>query len=145
MVRICIREYMRAYTCNEERKYGDKPALLCCPTHTHTRTHTHTHTHTTEYSKDGWLISSTPTMFLCCAFCDTRAAKICVLTNDGRSVVGILRGFDQTTNLILEDSHERVYSTTVRTTTSSRPLHSHISRQKLMTCVYMHLRVSHLD
>lgn len=34
-----------------------------------------------------------------------------VITNDGRNIVGILRGFDQATNLILDESHERVYST----------------------------------
>jgi len=36
---------------------------------------------------------------------------ISVITNDGRHIVGILRGYDQTTNLILQDCHERVYST----------------------------------
>mmetsp|Transcript_10081 Transcript_10081/g.19000 ORF Transcript_10081/g.19000 Transcript_10081/m.19000 type:complete len:100 (-) Transcript_10081:200-499(-) len=36
---------------------------------------------------------------------------ISVITNDGRNVVGVLRGFDQTTNLILDECHERVYST----------------------------------
>ncbi|GAB2210850.1 hypothetical protein Droror1_Dr00016138 [Drosera rotundifolia] len=34
-----------------------------------------------------------------------------VITNDGRHKVGMLRGFDQATNLILDESHERVYST----------------------------------
>lgn len=38
---------------------------------------------------------------------------ISVITNDGRNIVGILKGFDQATNLILDESHERVYSTTV--------------------------------
>ena len=33
-----------------------------------------------------------------------------VITNDGRNIVGILKGFDQTINLILESCHERVYS-----------------------------------
>lgn len=33
-----------------------------------------------------------------------------VVTNDGRNIVGLLRGYDQNTNLILDDSHERVYS-----------------------------------
>ncbi|KAJ8559685.1 sm-like protein LSM8 [Lycium barbarum] len=37
--------------------------------------------------------------------------QISVITNDGRNIVGILRGFDQATNLILDESHERVYST----------------------------------
>mmetsp|Transcript_16671 Transcript_16671/g.22982 ORF Transcript_16671/g.22982 Transcript_16671/m.22982 type:complete len:100 (-) Transcript_16671:298-597(-) len=38
---------------------------------------------------------------------------ISVITNDGRNIVGVLRGFDQTTNLILDECHERVYSTKV--------------------------------
>eukprot|EP00808_Paulinella_micropora_P023203 g79882.t1 len=33
-----------------------------------------------------------------------------VITNDGRNIVGILRGFDQAINLIVEECHERVYS-----------------------------------
>ena len=37
-------------------------------------------------------------------------ARVHVLTNDGRHVVGTLRGFDQVTNVILEDCAERVYS-----------------------------------
>mmetsp|Transcript_24895 Transcript_24895/g.34854 ORF Transcript_24895/g.34854 Transcript_24895/m.34854 type:complete len:95 (+) Transcript_24895:95-379(+) len=35
---------------------------------------------------------------------------ISVITNDGRNIVGILRGFDQLTNVILDQCHERVYS-----------------------------------
>eukprot|EP00906_Rhabdomonas_costata_P006852 RCo009926 len=34
------------------------------------------------------------------------------LTNDGRHIVGTLRGFDQCVNLVLEESQERVYSAT---------------------------------
>ena len=33
-----------------------------------------------------------------------------IVTNDGRNIVGVLKGFDQTTNVILEDCNERVYS-----------------------------------
>ena len=33
-----------------------------------------------------------------------------VVTNDGRNIVGILKGFDQTTNVILDECHERVFS-----------------------------------
>ena len=33
-----------------------------------------------------------------------------VVTNDGRNIVGLLKGFDQTTNVILEDCNERVFS-----------------------------------
>ena len=36
--------------------------------------------------------------------------QISVITNDGRNIIGILRGFHQTTNLILEECFERVYS-----------------------------------
>jgi U6 snRNA-associated Sm-like protein LSm8 len=34
---------------------------------------------------------------------------VSVLTGDGRNIVGMLKGFDQTINLVLEGSHERVY------------------------------------
>ena len=37
---------------------------------------------------------------------------ISVITNDGRHIVGLLKGFDQTTNIILDECHERVYSST---------------------------------
>eukprot|EP00964_Phaeocystis_antarctica_P023716 scaffold13249_cov62-Phaeocystis_antarctica.AAC.5 len=33
-----------------------------------------------------------------------------VVTNDGRNIVGMLKGFDQTTNVILDECHERVFS-----------------------------------
>ncbi|XP_013416909.1 U6 snRNA-associated Sm-like protein LSm8 isoform X1 [Lingula anatina] len=35
---------------------------------------------------------------------------VSVITSDGRMIVGTLKGFDQTINLILDESHERVYS-----------------------------------
>jgi U6 snRNA-associated Sm-like protein LSm8 len=35
---------------------------------------------------------------------------VTVITNDGRNIVGKLRGFDQTINIILEHSHERIFS-----------------------------------
>ncbi|OUC48368.1 LSM domain protein [Trichinella nativa] len=35
---------------------------------------------------------------------------VSIITGDGRHIVGIMKGFDQTINLVLEDSHERVYS-----------------------------------
>ncbi|GFN90893.1 U6 snRNA-associated sm-like protein lsm8 [Plakobranchus ocellatus] len=34
-----------------------------------------------------------------------------IVTADGRVIVGTLKGFDQAINLILDESHERVYST----------------------------------
>jgi len=33
-----------------------------------------------------------------------------VITCDGRNIVGVLRGFDQTINLILAESYERILS-----------------------------------
>jgi len=35
---------------------------------------------------------------------------VSILTCDGRSIVGTLRGVDQVTNVILDECHERVYS-----------------------------------
>ena len=35
---------------------------------------------------------------------------VSVVTNDGRNLVGTLRGTDQTTNLILDECQERVFS-----------------------------------
>ncbi|KAI5701829.1 U6 snRNA-associated Sm-like protein LSm8 isoform X1 [Diaphorina citri] len=37
---------------------------------------------------------------------------VSIITADGRNFVGTLKGFDQTINIILDDSHERVYSPT---------------------------------
>mmetsp|Transcript_15922 Transcript_15922/g.28282 ORF Transcript_15922/g.28282 Transcript_15922/m.28282 type:complete len:99 (+) Transcript_15922:313-609(+) len=36
---------------------------------------------------------------------------ISVITNDGRNIIGILKGYDQTNNLVVDECHERVYST----------------------------------
>mmetsp|Transcript_26706 Transcript_26706/g.57942 ORF Transcript_26706/g.57942 Transcript_26706/m.57942 type:complete len:100 (-) Transcript_26706:358-657(-) len=36
--------------------------------------------------------------------------QVCVITCDGRSIVGIMAGDDQLQNLILKDASERVYS-----------------------------------
>ena len=35
---------------------------------------------------------------------------VSIVTNDGRNIVGIFKGYDQTLNVILEQSHERIYS-----------------------------------
>ena len=37
---------------------------------------------------------------------------VSVITADGRNFVGTLKGFDQTINVILDESHERVFSVT---------------------------------
>ena len=37
---------------------------------------------------------------------------VSIITADGRNFVGTLKGFDQTVNLILDDTHERVFSPT---------------------------------
>ena len=47
----------------------------------------------------------------CCTY---SAATIAVVTNDGRNIVGVLRGYDQATNMILDECHERVYSMQAR-------------------------------
>ncbi|KAJ2744817.1 hypothetical protein GGI20_002670 [Coemansia sp. BCRC 34301] len=36
--------------------------------------------------------------------------KVSVVMNDGRLVVGILRGLDQTTNIIIQSCEERIFS-----------------------------------
>ncbi|KAF4020240.1 hypothetical protein G4228_012019 [Cervus hanglu yarkandensis] len=38
------------------------------------------------------------------------SGTVAVITSDGRMIVGTLKGFDQTINLILDESHERVFS-----------------------------------
>jgi len=35
---------------------------------------------------------------------------VLVVSNDGRILVGVLKGFDQAVNLILDQCHERVFS-----------------------------------
>ncbi|KAK2722803.1 U6 snRNA-associated Sm-like protein LSm8 isoform X2 [Artemia franciscana] len=35
---------------------------------------------------------------------------VSVITSDGRNFVGTLKGFDQTINVVLEETHERVYN-----------------------------------
>ncbi|CAH0549028.1 unnamed protein product [Brassicogethes aeneus] len=37
---------------------------------------------------------------------------VSIITSDGRNFIGTLKGFDQTINIIIDESHERVYSTT---------------------------------
>lgn len=36
--------------------------------------------------------------------------SVSVITSDGKVLVGTLKGIDKTTNVILDDSHERVFS-----------------------------------
>lgn len=37
---------------------------------------------------------------------------VSVITNDGRHIVGVLKGYDNLVNLVLDQSHERIYSMT---------------------------------
>ncbi|KAJ1451510.1 hypothetical protein M885DRAFT_529544 [Pelagophyceae sp. CCMP2097] len=41
---------------------------------------------------------------------DLKDKQISIITCDGRNIVGQLRGYDQVTNLVLDECHERVYS-----------------------------------
>merc|ERR1712061_943984 len=34
---------------------------------------------------------------------------VSIITNDGRQIVGILCGFDQMTNIVIKQCHERIY------------------------------------
>ncbi|XP_009874497.1 PREDICTED: LSM8 homolog, U6 small nuclear RNA associated, partial [Apaloderma vittatum] len=43
-------------------------------------------------------------------FLNKLSGTVAVITSDGRMIVGTLKGFDQTINLILDESHERVFS-----------------------------------
>ncbi|KAI8451261.1 hypothetical protein BY996DRAFT_4586215, partial [Phakopsora pachyrhizi] len=36
--------------------------------------------------------------------------RVLIITQDGRTIIGELKGYDQTTNIILSDSMERIYS-----------------------------------
>ncbi|TYZ59988.1 hypothetical protein PybrP1_002163 [[Pythium] brassicae (nom. inval.)] len=42
---------------------------------------------------------------------DLMNQTISVITNDGRNIIGVLKGYDQCINVVLDDSFERVYST----------------------------------
>ncbi|KAI3462251.1 hypothetical protein Pfo_018914 [Paulownia fortunei] len=59
---------------------------------------------------------------------------ISIITNDGRNIVGILKGFDQATNIILDESHERVYSTKYLSLSFHCPCHLFY----LSLLMYMH-------
>ncbi len=64
----------------------------------------------------------------CCTFL---AATIAVVTNDGRNIVGVLRGYDQATNLILDECHERVYS--MQACDSGLPTRRHLMAVETLT------------
>mmetsp|Transcript_18481 Transcript_18481/g.51380 ORF Transcript_18481/g.51380 Transcript_18481/m.51380 type:complete len:96 (-) Transcript_18481:630-917(-) len=36
--------------------------------------------------------------------------SLCIITSDGRVILGVLEGYDQVQNLILKDAKERIYS-----------------------------------
>ncbi|KAL1445865.1 hypothetical protein WDU94_003538 [Cyamophila willieti] len=58
------------------------------------------------YQKDWWKQS-----FRMAAGLESYVNRVVsIITADGRNFVGTLKGFDQTINIILDDSHERVYS-----------------------------------
>ncbi|GAA5930224.1 hypothetical protein JCM1841_000608 [Sporobolomyces salmonicolor] len=53
------------------------------------------------------VVPAEPVLSALTAYVDKR---VLVITQDGRTIVGELQGFDQTTNVILASSTERVYS-----------------------------------
>lgn len=48
--------------------------------------------------------------FFICFISSLIKEQVCVITCDGRSIFGILAGYDQLQNLILKEASERVYS-----------------------------------
>ncbi|ORX85242.1 LSM-domain-containing protein [Anaeromyces robustus] len=48
---------------------------------------------------------------------------ISVITNDGRVIIGVLKGYDQATNIILEHSVERIFRPTEGVESSELGLH----------------------
>lgn len=60
-------------------------------------------TDTSELLATGMCSTDHVAFFSCCA------APVSIITNDGRHIVGILRGYDQATNLIVDESFERIY------------------------------------
>ena len=46
-----------------------------------------------------------------------------MITNDGRCLIGLLRGFDNTINVILEKSFERVFDTDAGVVVNELGLH----------------------
>jgi small nuclear ribonucleoprotein (snRNP)-like protein len=55
-------------------------------------------------------ISPALTYILSICPCSYLTEIVSVITNDGRHIVGILKGFDQAVNVILEQCHERRYT-----------------------------------
>lgn len=41
---------------------------------------------------------------------DLLEKTVSIITNDGRNIIGLMKGYDQTLNVVLEESHERVFS-----------------------------------
>ncbi|GAA6021075.1 hypothetical protein JCM11491_004407 [Sporobolomyces phaffii] len=54
--------------------------------------------------------------------------RVLVVTQDGRTIVGDLKGFDQTTNVILSGAIERVFSSDADEGTEEVPLGVYIIR-----------------
>uniref|UniRef100_A0A4W3I451 U6 snRNA-associated Sm-like protein LSm8 n=1 Tax=Callorhinchus milii TaxID=7868 RepID=A0A4W3I451_CALMI len=77
---------------------GGHPKVL--DTHKHTHSYTHTYSHTSTHSNTHTLTRALTKDEMGCDF---------NLLGQGRKI-GTLKGFDQTINLILDESHERVFS-----------------------------------
>ena len=59
--------------------------------------------------------------------------EVSVLTNDGTHLVGTLRGVDKVTNLVLANTHERIYS--VHAPVVVNPLGLYILRGDNCMCI----------
>ena len=49
--------------------------------------------------------------------------SVLVVTNDGRTIVGVLKGYDNMTNIVLDKSFERIYSADQDVESSELGLH----------------------
>ncbi|EHS63902.1 uncharacterized protein PGTG_20884 [Puccinia graminis f. sp. tritici CRL 75-36-700-3] len=71
--------------------------------------HTRTTTQNIPPRRESWLVYTIPSGAQTSIHI-SQDKRVLVITQDGRTITGELKGFDQTTNIILSDSVERVYS-----------------------------------